>query len=279
MEKQKTEYQKVSEAAEYIKTIMPFKPKVGIILGTGHGEWAKTLPVIMEINLADVPHMIAPKVVSHRGRILFTIINGVEVVLLAGRVHYYEGYEMNEVIRGVRILGEIGCTHLVITNAAGGLNPNYQNGEIVLISDHINLMHASPLRGPNEEKWGPRFPDMSNAYDRDWIKYTKLQAEKLKIKVSTGVYAGNTGPNLETSAEYVYLHTIGADLVGMSAVPEVIAARHMGMTVLAVSVVSNMCYPPEIIKETSVEDVVRVVNENALKAGAVVQAALVFCGG
>ncbi len=277
MDKQIDEYQKVSEAADFIKSKMPFMPRAGIILGTGHGEWAAAYPVLMEIQTSDVPHMITPKVVSHKGRIIFTVINGVEVVLLAGRVHYYEGYEMNEVIRGVRILSEIGCSHLVVTNAAGGLNPEFQNGAIVLISDHINLMNASPLRGPNESKWGPRFPDMSNAYDRDWIKYTKLQAEKLNVKVSTGVYAGNTGPNLETSAEYVYLHTIGADLVGMSAVPEVIAARHIGMTVLAVSVISNMCYPPEKIVETSVEDVVRVVNENAKKAGAIIEAALPFC--
>jgi purine-nucleoside phosphorylase len=221
--------------------------------------------------------MITPKVVSHKGRIIFTIINGVEVALLAGRVHYYEGYEMNEVIRGVRILHEIGCTHLVVTNAAGGLNPDYQNGEIVAITDHINLMNASPLRGVNESKWGPRFPDMSNAYDREWLNYTKQKAEMLNIQMKTGVYAGDTGPNLETPAEYVFLHRIGADLVGMSAVPEVIAARHMGMTVLAVSVVSNMCYPPEKIVETSVEDVIRVVNENAKKAGAIIEAALPFC--
>jgi purine-nucleoside phosphorylase len=277
MEVDQTEYQKVAVAADYIKSRMPFKPKVGIILGTGHGEWAAHYPVELELQTHEVPNMVTPKVVSHQGRIVFTTINGIDVALLAGRVHYYEGYEMNEVIRGVRILHEIGCTHLVITNAAGGLNTSYQNGEIVLITDHINLMNASPLRGPNEAKWGPRFPDMSNAYDRNWIAYTQDQAKRLNLQIKTGIYAGNTGPNLETPAEYAYLHRIGADLVGMSAVPEVIAARHLGMTLLAVSVVSNMCYPPEIIKETSVEDVIRVVNENAKKAGVLIEASLPFC--
>jgi purine-nucleoside phosphorylase len=277
MDIQKTPYQKVSEAADYLKARMPFIPKAGIILGTGLGDWAAAHPVAMEIQISEVPSMISPKVMSHKGRIVFTTINGIDVVILAGRVHYYEGYEMEEVIRGVRILSEIGCSHLVITNAAGGLNPEYQNGEIVFISDHINLMNASPLRGHNEAKWGPRFPDMSNAYDREWINYAQFKAKELNIQAKTGVYAGNTGPNLETPAEYVYLHTIGADLVGMSAVPEVIAARHLGMKVLAISVVSNICYPPEKIKETSVEDVVRVVSENAKNAGAIIQASLPFC--
>ena len=277
MDTPKTEFQKVAEAADFIKARMPFKPKVGIILGTGHGEWAKHYPVAMELQTSEVPNMVTPQVVSHQSRIVFTKINGVEVAMFTGRVHYYEGYEMNEVIRGVRILHDIGCTHLVVTNAAGGLNPDYQNGEIVLITDQINLMNASPLRGPNEAKWGPRFPDMSNAYDRDWIAYALHQANNLNLQIKTGVYAGNTGPNLETPAEYAYLHGIGADLVGVSAVPEVIAARHLGMTLLAVSVVSNMCYPPDIIKETSVEDVIRVVNENAKKAGVLIEASLPFC--
>jgi purine-nucleoside phosphorylase len=277
MRDQQSEYQKVRKAADYIEARIPFKPKVGIILGTGHGDWASEYPMALSLKTTEVPNMITPKVASHKGQFSFTIIHDVEVAILAGRVHYYEGYEMDEVIRGVRILSEIGCTHLVITNAAGGLNPGYRNGDIVFISDHINLMHASPLRGLNEDRWGPRFPDMSNAYDREWITFAQQQAKKLNIETKTGVYAGNTGPNLETPAEYVYLHRIGADLVGMSAVPEVIAANHIGLKVLALSVVSNMCYPPEKVIEVSVEDVIRVVRENAKKAGAIIEAALPFC--
>ena len=184
---------------------------------------------------------------------------------------------MNEVVRPVRVLHAIGCTHLVITNAAGGLNADFNGGDIVIIRDHINLMHANPLRGPNEERWGPRFPDMMHAYDPDWITYIKAQAATLNLKINSGVYAGLAGPNLETPAEYEYLHRIGADLVGMSAVPEVIAAHHIGMKIMAMSVVSNVCYPPERIRETTVEDVIRVVETSAPTVGALVQLVLAYC--
>jgi len=271
------EYDYVQEAANYIKGRMPFVPKAGIILGTGLGAWVNSLDIVAEIDTAEIPHMMTPRVASHKGRLSFAIIHGVPVAILAGRVHYYEGYNMNEVVRPVRILHEIGCTHLVITNAAGGLNPDFDGGDIVLIRDHINLMNDNPLRGPNEERWGPRFPDMMHAYDPEWMKFALAEARKSGIKVHTGVYAGNAGPSLETPAEYQFLHTIGADLVGMSAVPEVIASNHIGMKVLAISVVSNVCYPPERISETTVEDVIRVVENSASKAGALVQQSLSFC--
>ncbi len=256
---------------------MPFIPKVGIILGTGLGGWINSLDIIEEINTSEVPHMVSPKVVSHKGRLSFAMINDVPVAILAGRIHYYEGHEINEVVRPVRVLHEIGCTHLVTTNAAGGLNPLYNGGDIVIIKDHINLMGVNPLRGPNEERWGPRFPDMMHAYDRVWMAFAKTQAEKLGLNIHIGVYAGNAGPSLETPAEYEYLHRIGADLVGMSAVPEVIAAHHIGLKVLAISVVSNVCYPPERIQETTVADVVRVVETSAPKVGALVQQSLAYC--
>lgn len=265
------------EAAAYLKARMPFTPKAGIITGTGYTAWSETLGSEFEINVSDVPNLIAPHVLSHKGRLIFTIINGVETAILTGRIHFYEGYEMQEVVRGVRMLSGLGCTHLVTTNAAGGLNPDFQNGEMVLLRDHINLMHANPLRGVNEDRWGPRFPDMSNAYDRDWIAYSLKKADALGIRLQTGIYAGNSGPNLETPAEYAFVRGAGADLVGMSAVPETIAARHLGMHVMAVSVVSNMCYPPENVKEVSVEEVVRVVNESALKVGRLIEATLPFC--
>jgi purine-nucleoside phosphorylase len=271
------EYQIVQEAAGFIKNKMPFVPRVGIILGTGLGNWVNSIKIVSTIDNSEVPHMPTPKVASHKGRLSFALINDIPVVLLAGRIHYYEGHEMYEVVRPVRILHEIGCSHFVTTNAAGGLNPEFESGDVVIIRDHINLMHANPLRGPNEERWGPRFPDMMHAYDPAWIAYSKQQAEILGLKVSTGVYAGNAGPSLETPAEYAYLHKIGADLVGMSAVPEVIVANHMGMKVLAISVVSNVCYPPERIQETTVEDVIRVVEKNAAKAGDLIKSAISFC--
>ena len=271
------EYQLVQEAASYIKRRMPFIPKVGIILGTGLGGWINSLDIIEEISTTEVPHLASPKVVSHKGRISFAVINDVPVAILAGRIHYYEGHEMNEVVRPVRVLREIGCTHLVTTNAAGGLNPAYNGGDIVIIKDHINLMGVNPLRGPNEEKWGPRFPDMMHAYDRVWMAFAKTQAEKLGLNIHTGVYAGNAGPSLETPAEYEYLHRIGADLVGMSAVPEVIAAHHIGLKVLAISVVSNVCYPPERIQETSVEDVIKMVESSAPGVGVLIKQSLPYC--
>lgn len=271
------EYQKVSEAAAYIKPRMPFVPKVGIILGTGLGDWTNDLEIVSEINTRGIPNMPFPLVASHKGKISFAMIHEVPVVILSGRVHYYEGHALNVVVRPVRILKEIGCTHLVITNAAGGLNPDFNGGDIVIIRDHINLMGVNPLRGPNEERWGPRFPDMMHAYDKSWIAFAKEQAGTLGIDVKSGVYAGNAGPSLETPAEYEYLHRIGADLVGMSAVPEVIAARHIGLKILAMSVVSNVCYPPERIKETTIEDVIRVVRSNASNAGALIRASLGHC--
>ena len=272
-----SEYDYVHEAALHLKGRLPFVPKAGIIVGTGLGSWVNALDIIAEIDIADIPHMIRPGVTTHTGRMSFAIIHGVPVAILAGRIHYYEGYSMNEVVRPVRILHEIGCTHLVITNAAGGLNPDFDSGDILLIRDHINLMSDNPLRGPNEERWGSRFPDMMHAYDPMWLKFAQSAAEKSGIKIQTGVYAGNAGPSLETPAEYQFLHTIGADLVGMSAVPEVIAANHIGMKVLALSVVANVCYPPERISVTTVDSALRVLEASAPKAGALVMQSISYC--
>ena len=271
------EYQKVSEAASHIKQRMPFVPKVGIILGTGLGDWTSELEMASELSSRGIPNMPFPLVASHKGKISFAMINEVPVVILSGRVHYYEGHALNVVVRPVRILKEIGCTHLIITNAAGGLNPDFEAGDIVMIRDHINLMGVNPLRGPNEERWGPRFPDMMHAYDKMWISFASAQAGPLGIDLKTGVYAGNAGPSLETPAEYEYLHRTGADLVGMSAVPEVIAAHHIGLKTLAISVVSNVCYPPARIKETTIDEVIQVVRTNAHKAGALIRASVGYC--
>jgi purine-nucleoside phosphorylase len=268
------EYRRVAEAVDYISVRLPAMPRIGLILGTGMGRIMEGLPVEAEISMDWVPGMIPPGVASHSGKIYAVTWHGQAVVILAGRVHYYEGHDVADVVRPVRILKGLGCTHLITTNAAGGIDPTFEAGDAVLIRDHINLMHPHPLRGPNEDRWGPRFPDMSEAYDPAWLDQARDLAQADGLTLKRGVYAGLSGPSLETPAEYRFLHTIGADLVGMSAVPEVIVARHMDMRVLGLSVVSNVCYPPERIVKTTVEDVIRTVEAGAASARIAVSAAL-----
>ncbi len=270
------EYKKVQEAAHWIKSSMPFVPKASIILGTGMGSWLDELEITEEFSIKEVPHMVPPTVESHQGRICFVVINEVPTVILAGRLHYYEGHPMTSVVRPVRLLYTLGCRHLLMTNAAGGLNPEFESGDIVAIRDHINLVTEHPLRGPNDNRWGPRFPDMKFAYDPDWLSFTLSKGEVLGIPIKSGVYAGLPGPSLETPAEYQYLYRIGADLVGMSTVPEVITARHLGMKVLALSLVTNVCYPPERIKVTNVEYVIRMVESRAKDAGTIISNVVAF---
>jgi purine-nucleoside phosphorylase len=272
------EYKKVQEAAHWIKSSMPFIPRASIILGTGMGSWLDQLEISEEYRFMDVPHMVPPTTASHLGRICFAFINNVPTVILAGRLHYYEGHPMTSVVRPVRLLYTLGCKQLLMTNAAGGLNPEFESGEIVALRDHINLVTEHPLRGPNDNRWGPRFPDMKYAYDPDWLSFTLKKGEEIGINIKTGVYAGLPGPSLETPAEYQYLYRIGADLVGMSTVPEAITARHLGMKVQALSVVTNVCYPPERIKVTTVEDVIHMVESKADEVGRVITEAIAFSG-
>lgn len=276
MDLHREEFKRVQEASHWIKSSMPFIPKASIILGTGMSSWLDELNIIEEFKIKDVPHMVPPTVESHQGRMCFTMINEVPTIILAGRLHYYEGHPMSVVVRPVRILYTLGARHLLLTNASGGLNPEFESGDIVAIRDHINLVTEHPLRGPNDDRWGPRFPDMKYAYDPDWLTYAQKQGESLGIKINSGVYAGLPGPSLETPAEYQYLYRIGSDLVGMSTVPEVITARHLGMKVLALSIVTNVCYPPERIKVTTVEDVIGMVEKKALDVGKIISKVLPF---
>ncbi|HUR31940.1 MAG TPA: purine-nucleoside phosphorylase [Saprospiraceae bacterium] len=270
MDLYREEYKRVQEAAHWIKSSMPFVPKASIILGTGMSDWLDQLEITTEFNIKDVPHMVPPTTASHPGRICFAIIENIPTVILAGRIHYYEGHPMMAVVRPVRLLYTLGGRHLIMTNASGGLNPEYESGDIVVIRDHINLVTEHPLRGPNDNRWGPRFPDMKYAYDPEWLSYTISKSKELGINMKSGVYAGLPGPSLETPAEYQYLFRIGADLVGMSTVPEVITASHLGMKVLAISVISNVCYPPERIKVTTVEDVIKMVQSKAIDVGKII---------
>jgi purine-nucleoside phosphorylase len=213
---------------------------VGVVLGSGLGGFASRLTDRLEIPYETIPHWPVSTAEGHAGRLVLGRLGELPVAVMAGRVHLYEGYRPDQVVFGVRVLGRLGARALVLTNAAGGINPAFQRGLLVLISDHINLQGANPLVGPNEESLGPRFPDMTEAYSVRLRQIARETAAELGIPVAEGVYAAMLGPSYETPAEIRFLRIIGADLVGMSTVPEVIAARHMGLSVLAISCVTNM---------------------------------------
>jgi purine-nucleoside phosphorylase len=242
-------HQSLTEAAAYIQAQSNnFQPTTGIILGTGLGALAQEVEVVHSISYADIPHFPVSTVESHAGRLLLGTLGGHAVAVLQGRFHYYEGYTMEQVAMPVRVLKLLGISQLFISNAAGGLNPEFGISDLMLIDDHLNLLPGNPLIGPNDPDLGPRFPDMYAPYDAALLTRARAAAEALGQSATTqrGVYAACPGPMLETPAEYRYLRTIGADAVGMSTVPEVIAARHLGLPVLAVSVITDLCYPGQL---------------------------------
>ena len=254
-------YDQIQEACAWLRTQTDFQPRYGIILGTGLSNLSDEIETVVEIPYGQIPHFPVSTVQSHKGKLVFGMLAGKPVVAMAGRFHYYEGYSMQEVTFPVRVLKFLGIEHLLLSNAAGGLNAAYQAGDLVFIKDHINLQPENPLRGPNDERLGPRFPDMLGAYDRGLNANALAIAKKYNIRAHEGIYFSWQGPNLETPAEYEFLHRIGADVVGMSTVPEVLVARHMVLPVWVVSVVSNQCYPIEAIQETSLEDVIAAVEK------------------
>lgn len=234
-------------------------PVIGLVLGTGGGDGGHLLEEQLRIPYADIPHFGKTSVSSHRGELIIGRIGDVPVACLAGRSHIYEGLPLETVVHPVRTLGLWGVQGVILTNAAGGIHADHQAGDLSLIRDHINLTGRNPLTGPNDERLGPRFPDMLHAYDPDWREAGRSAAATLGLIVHEGVYVGLAGPNLETPAEYAFCHRMGGDLIGMSTVAEVIAARHMGLRVGGLSVITNVCYPPERIVETSHEDVIAAV--------------------
>ncbi len=242
------------EAVSYIQSETKFKPKTGIILGTGLGKLAYSIEPEITIPYDAIPHMPVSTVESHSGRLIFGKLNGVDVVAMQGRFHYYEGYDLAQVTFPVRVLKLLGIERLFISNAAGGLSPDFELADLMLITDHINLLPDNPLRGANLNELGPRFPDMFHTYDPDMQQKAKKVAADLGINLQRGVYVSVPGPNLETPAEYKYLRTIGADAVGMSTVPEVIVARHMNLPVCAVSVITDLC-TPEALEQVTIEKV------------------------
>jgi purine-nucleoside phosphorylase len=235
-----SEYKKIQETINFIKSKTDFKPEIGLILGSGLGEFANSLENKLVIPFHEIPHFPVSKVVGHAGNLILGTLKDIQVVIMQGRVHYYEGHEMNKVVYPARVLVGFGCKKLIITNAAGGIGPDLFQGDLCLITDHLNLMGSNPLRGPNEEELGTRFPDMSNVYNGELRNIAIEVAKDFEIDLKKGIYAAMPGPTYETPAEVQMAKIVGANLVGMSTVPEAIAASHMGAKILGISCVTNL---------------------------------------
>ena len=247
----------VAETAAVVREMNVSHPQVAIVLGTGLGGLAHEIEVATEIPYTDLPHFPLSTVETHAGRLIIGDLGGKAVVAMQGRFHYYEGYSMAQITFPIRVMRELGATTLVVSNACGGMNPSFRAGDVMVIEDHINLLGDNPLIGPNDEELGPRFPDMCDAYDRELIDLAEQVALDEGIRLQKGVYVAVSGPNLETRAEYRFLRTIGADVVGMSTVPEAIVAVHGGMRVLGLSVVTDECFP-DALKPANIEEIIRI---------------------
>jgi purine-nucleoside phosphorylase len=233
----------VDAAVEHLQEAVSLRPRIGLILGTGLGSLADDVEIEATVPYEELPHFPTSTVESHEGHLGVGTLDGVPVAVMQGRMHLYEGYTAREVTFPIRVLGEFGVDTLLISNAAGGMNTHFRESDLMLITDHINFQGANPLVGPNVDDWGPRFPDMSEPYDVELREAAHEVALDAGFKLQQGVYVSVLGPNLETKAEYRFLRQIGGDAVGMSTVPEVIVARHMGIRVMAVSVITDECFP------------------------------------
>lgn len=252
------------ESVAYIKTRTNVQPTIGIILGTGLGGLVKEIKIIDEIPYGEIPNFPVSTVESHSGKLIFGELGGKSVVAMQGRFHYYEGYTLQQVTFPVRVMKLLGIERLFVSNASGGVNPDFEVGEIMIQDDHINLFPGNPLIGKNFDELGPRFPDMSEPYDHKMIELAKQIAAENNIKVSVGTYAGLTGPTLETPAEYQYVRNTGADAVGMSTVPEVIVANHMEIPCFAISIITDLGVKGKI-KKVSLQDVIDVASRQEPK--------------
>jgi len=243
-----------NEALQHIQSKTKMQPEYMLILGTGLGQLADEMDIETEIPYDEIPHFPISTVESHAGKLLFGDLGGKEVVAMQGRFHFYEGYTMQQIVFPIRVLRENGANTLFVSNASGGLNSNYSRGEIMLIKDHINLLGDNPLIGPNDDELGPRFPDMSEPYTERLADIAQTVALEENIFMHQGVYAAMSGPMLETKSEYRFLKLIGADVIGMSTIPEVISAVHMGMEVLGISVITDECFP-DSLQPVVIEDI------------------------
>ncbi|SDC96381.1 purine-nucleoside phosphorylase [Williamwhitmania taraxaci] len=259
----------IKETASFIKGRVTIEPEVGIILGTGLGGLVKDITEQQVLEYKDIPNFPVSTVEGHSGRLIFGMLGGKKVVAMQGRFHFYEGYDMSQVTFPVRVMKLLGIKRLFVSNASGGMNPEFEIGELMIINDHINLI-PNALLGPNLAEFGPRFPDMSVPYDKDMIALAKKVGIKLGYKLSEGCYVSTTGPTFETPKEYQYFRIIGGDAVGMSTTPEVIVARHMGIPVFAMSIITDLGVPGKIV-EVSHEEVQRVGAASEQKMTAIMQ--------
>jgi purine-nucleoside phosphorylase len=259
----------IEEAVADIRAYSKLVPEVGIVLGTGLGAFAQTIEAEASIPFEEIAHFPVPTVAGHAGKLILGKVAGRSVVAMDGRFHYYEGYTMQEITIGVRVMRALGAKLLVLSNACGGMNPQYERGDILLIEDHINLMGDNPLIGPNDDELGSRYPDMVEPYDKEILALAARIALEEKVRAHKGVYVAVAGPNLETRAEYRFLRGIGADVVGMSTVPENLVAVHMGMKVLGIGIVTDLCLP-DALGPAKIEEIIRIASEAEPKLARIV---------
>ena len=266
-------FDKINESVAFIRKQWSETAKVGIILGTGLGPLVEKIEVEASIDYGDIPNFPKSTALSHAGRLVCGKLNGLSVVVMEGRLHMYEGYPLKEITLPIRVMKALGADLLVCSNAVGGLNPYYRKGDIMVIDDQINLMGDNPLIGINDDRLGPRFPDMCEPYSHELIDRALRIARANDVVAHKGVLVAVAGPNLETRAEYRFLRTIGADVVGMSTIPEVIVAVHAGMRVIGFSVVTDLCFP-DALEPADVNEIVRVANETEPKLSAIIMGVL-----
>lgn len=263
-------HDKIQEACAFIRQHTETKPQAGIILGTGLGGLVGDIDVEATLTYSDIPGFLNSTATGHAGRLVIGKIGGVPVMAMEGRSHFYEGYDLKDITLPVRVFKEIGAELLIVSNACGGLNPYYHNGDIMIIEDQINLMGGNPLIGINDDRLGPRFPDMCEPYDQQWIDRTMAVARREGIHPHKGVFVAVAGPCLETRAEYRFLRQAGADVVGMSTVPETIVAIHCGLKVVGLSVITDMCLP-DALKPANVAEIIATANEAEPRLRAIVR--------
>ncbi len=263
-------FEKIQESVSFLKNKIDHLPEIAIVLGTGLGNFADNIKVEHRLPYDRIPHFPPATVKGHAGELIFGKLNGKNVVAQSGRYHYYEGYDMKEVTFPIRVFKFLGVQRLIIASATGGIHKDYEAGDITIVNDHINLHYDNPLLGINDERLGPRFPDMTDAYDPDLIQLCHTIAKEKNIVLHNSIYGGLPGPNLETKAEYNYLHIIGATVVGMSTVPEIIVARHMELSSCVLTAVTNKCFPISAIRKVTHQEVIDVAQKVEQKISTIV---------
>jgi len=263
------QWQQIQEATDFVRNRCDLSPEYGLILGTGLGELGSKIKDATVIPFGEIPHFVVSTATSHQGNLIIGELGGQRIIAMQGRVHYYEGYTMQQITLPIRVMKQLGAHSLIMSNAVGGMNHQLRPGDLTVITDHINFMGDNPLIGPNDDRLGPRFPDMSEPYDRRYVKLLEDVALDLRQQLHRVVYVAVAGPNLETGAEYRFLRAIGADTVGMSSVPECLAAIHGGMRVIGLSVVTDACFPDALLP-ANVTEIIKVANTAQPKLEALV---------